>query len=227
MKSRTLNPVLTEDGSYTFFFKELNEHYHSLDGALSESQYVYIENGLALFSKSNAEINVFEIGIGTGLNVFISQKWAKEYKIKVNYVGIEPFPIDSDSVEKIIPSSFSEEESNILRKIHSSDSLEGKLRMDSYFCLSMHESKIEEFNIDSFKEYFDVVYFDAFAASRQAEIWDKGNVQKCFKMLKKGGILTTYSATGQFKRNLKEAGFSVEKLKGFSSKREMFRGIKA
>lgn len=226
MKGRTLKPVLTEDGSYTFFYQELNEHYHSLDGALSESQYVYIENGLAQYSKSHSELNVFEIGLGTGLNVFLSHKWANENEIKVNYFGIEPFPIDSALIEKIIPSSFTEEESNLFRNIHSNDTFESMLQLGSYFRLTRYESKIENFEINPFNEFFNVIYFDAFAPSRQAEIWNLENVKKCYKMLKKNGILTTYSATGQFKRNLKEAGFSLEKLKGFSSKREMFRGIR-
>ena len=47
-----------------------------------------------------------------------------------------------------------------------------------------------------------------------------------YDLLSQGGVLVTYCAQGQFKRNLKELGFDVENLPGPPGKREMTRAIK-
>jgi tRNA U34 5-methylaminomethyl-2-thiouridine-forming methyltransferase MnmC len=47
-----------------------------------------------------------------------------------------------------------------------------------------------------------------------------------FNALKSGGVLVTYCAKGQFKRNLKAVGFKVEAIPGPPGKREMTRAFK-
>jgi tRNA U34 5-methylaminomethyl-2-thiouridine-forming methyltransferase MnmC len=58
---------VTDDGSHTIYVPELNEHYHSIHGAVQESSLVYIGNGLG-FSEADP-VNIFEVGFGTGLNI--------------------------------------------------------------------------------------------------------------------------------------------------------------
>ena len=59
---------LTADGSHTLFIPEMDEHYHSVNGAVQESRHVFIEAGLHHLERK--EIVVLEIGFGTGLNAF-------------------------------------------------------------------------------------------------------------------------------------------------------------
>jgi tRNA U34 5-methylaminomethyl-2-thiouridine-forming methyltransferase MnmC len=70
--------ITTEDGSHTLFVPELNEHYHSVNGAIQESKHVFIDTGFKYFLEKNINqddqnsINILEIGFGTGLNAFLT-----------------------------------------------------------------------------------------------------------------------------------------------------------
>lgn len=66
----------TADGSYTLYVPELDEHYHSVKGALTESQHIFIEMGLKHSPVS--EPHILEIGLGTGLNAFLTLLSAEE-----------------------------------------------------------------------------------------------------------------------------------------------------
>lgn len=68
----------TEDGSATLFVPELNEHYHSVKGARTESQHIFIDMG---FKASTAfQPRILEIGFGTGLNALLTMETAGEEK---------------------------------------------------------------------------------------------------------------------------------------------------
>jgi tRNA U34 5-methylaminomethyl-2-thiouridine-forming methyltransferase MnmC len=76
------------------------------------------------------------------------------------------------------------------------------------------------------KEPFDVIYFDAFAAVHQPEMWNEEAIAHTVKFLKPGGVFVTYAITGNLKRMLKSLGFKVEKAPGAPGKREMLRAVK-
>ncbi len=73
---------------------------------------------------------------------------------------------------------------------------------------------------------YDLIYFDAFAPSAQPELWSDTIFKNMYRLLAKGGILTTYCAKGAVKRSMKAAGFEVEALPGPPRKREMTRAWK-
>ena len=76
------------------------------------------------------------------------------------------------------------------------------------------------------KGQFDLVYFDAFGPRAQNEMWDREVLGKMYDGLKPNGVLVTYCAMGQFKRDLKSIGFFVEALPGPPGKREMTKATK-
>ena len=65
-----VQPIQTDDGSHSLFVPELEEHYHSTKGAIQESKHVFIEAGFNFLKNNN--IAVLEIGLGTGLNAFLT-----------------------------------------------------------------------------------------------------------------------------------------------------------
>ena len=73
---------------------------------------------------------------------------------------------------------------------------------------------------------FDLIYFDAFGARVQPELWTEDIFSKMYASLRPGGILVTYSAKGSVRRALQYVGFKVERLPGPPGKREMLRGRK-
>lgn len=215
--------ITTEDGSHSLFDEELNETYHSTRGARGESMHVFIKEGLEHWLGENhkEEIGILEVGLGTGLNAFLTAVWAEEKNQKVRFTSLEPFPIKKDIYESLNYFE-TEDEKKILLKIHNRE-WETKVSITPSFDLIKTTTKLEAFQSSG---SFDIIYFDAFAPSKQPEVWSSENLKKCFDLLNPNGILTTYCAQGQFKRNLKEAGFFVETLKGAMGKKEMVRGRK-
>lgn len=215
--------ITTNDGSHSLFHEELNETYHSTRGALGESQHVFIKEGLSYFlqNESATEVSILEIGLGTGLNAFLGANYSEEHRSKIAFTSLEPFPIGKDIWENLNYYQ-SENEKAILQKIHEAD-WEREVEISSQFKLQKTIAKLEHFDTS---KRFNIIFFDAFAPSKQAEVWSLENLKKCYNLLAEGGILTTYCAQGQFKRNLREAGFEVETLDGAMGKKEMVRATR-
>lgn len=220
--SNNIEIVKTSDGSHSLYVKELEENYHSHHGAIQEAKHVFIQNGLAFFVKQN--ISVLEVGFGTGLNALLTLDFALNENKKITYTGIETNLLDYSLIQQL----------NYLEQLSS-------FHLEDYFC-KMHECKAgEEVDIvPSFKfkkvqqkiqDYtsnnaVDIVFYDAFSPTSQLEMWDITIFKKLYQLINKGGVLVTYCAKGQLKRDLRSVGFEVESLPGPPGKREMVRAIK-
>ncbi|WP_436514580.1 tRNA (5-methylaminomethyl-2-thiouridine)(34)-methyltransferase MnmD [Ekhidna sp. To15] len=213
--------ITTEDGSHSLFDEELNETYHSTRGARGESMHVFIREGLEYWLSHNQadEIKILEIGLGTGLNAFLTAQYSGTQETKVHFTSLEPFPIGKE-IYKNLNFYQSVEEKQLLLKIHESE-WEKEFDLSHSFKLRKTMAKLEDFESS---QLFHIIYFDAFAPSKQPEVWSLDNLKKCCSLLENDGILTTYCAQGQFKRNLAQAGFDVETLQGAMGKKEMVRG---
>ena len=197
----------------------MNEHYHSKKGAISESKYVYIKNGFSQLKKNY--VKILEVGMGTGLNILLTLLNSNK-NLKIYYHALEPFPIDDLLYKKLNYCQFIDVNDDILKKIHMSD-WDKKIYLNKNFTLYKEREKIENFKHN---KSFDLIYFDAFAPSKQKEIWDFKTIKSCFNLLNNGGIIVTYSSSGEFKRNLKKIGFKISVLDGALGKREMIRAKK-
>ena len=207
----------TADGSHTLFLPEMDEHYHSVNGAIQEANHVYIEAGFKQCQKS--EIHVLEMGFGAGLNALLTALEAENQKTKVVYTGLEKFPLPQEIISRLnYPKNYREK--NLFEAIHQTEW--GKLEsVNLYFCLEKIQTDFRDFN---FPNKYDVVYYDAFAPDKQPEVWSQTLFDKIFSAMKPGGILTTYCAKGNIRRMMQQAGFSVERIPGPPGKREMLRG---
>ena len=210
---------ITGDGSKTLFVPELNEHYHSTFGAVAESKHVFIEAGLKYVMPKFNEIHLLEIGFGTGLNALLTLQEIAD-KI-IHYTAIEPFPLDDETIVQLIDDGDKESSAKIFRELHKT-SWNEKHQITSNFFLTKIKSGIEEFAL--LKNHFNLVYFDAFGPDVQPDLWTYEVFSKISGSMVHGGILTTYSAKGEIRRNLKKAGFDVERIPGPPGKRHMTRG---
>lgn len=219
------NLVITEDGSTSVFIPELDEHYHSIHGALQESLHVFIDAGLKYKINPNASLDILEIGFGTGLNALLTCIIAYENNNTVNYTAIEKYPLAEELIAELNYCSIIKANScsQYFSFIHSCN-WETEIEISNFFKLKKCKSDIADV---SFEQQFDVIYFDAFAPSAQPELWTETVFNSMFKALKHGGILVTYCAKGIVKRTMKQAGFMVEALPGPKGKREMTRAFKA
>jgi tRNA U34 5-methylaminomethyl-2-thiouridine-forming methyltransferase MnmC len=99
--------------------------------------------------------------------------------------------------------------------------------MNEHFTLVKYHAKLEDFETKELQSSIHVVYMDAFAPNKQAELWELSIFQKLYHLLSLKGILVTYTSKGDVKRAMQEVGLSVEKIDGPPKKRHMLRGIKS
>lgn len=214
----------TSTGEFTLYRPDLDETYHSRHGAISESQHVFIDQGLKRIKKQG-EISVFELGLGTGLNALLSMIYAIDNRIMIKYHSIEPFPISMETIHQLNYGQLVDSENAVdhNKKIHSC-SWEEWIELNEHFSILKQKMRMQEVTLED--ESIDLIYFDAFGAQKQEELWQLDIFQKLYNALNYCGILTTYAAAGQLKRNLRACGFRLEHPQGANGKREMTVAIK-
>ena len=214
--------IITADGSSTIHLPEWNEQYHSKHGAIQEAKHVFIKSGLSLFSDS--EISILEIGFGTGLNSFITFLEAPKLNLSIDYIGVEAYPVASDEIQKLnyVSELEASEFSDVFIKMHQQQ-WDVKNKVSPAFSLTKRKQFFNEIND---KNTFNLIYFDAFGARVQPELWTEDIFKLMYTALKKDGVLVTYCAKGSVRRALQLIGFTVERLAGPPGKREMLRATK-
>lgn len=220
-----LSIVTTADGSKTIFNPQVGEHYHSRHGALQESRHVFLDAGLKYYlaGKEVKQVSVLEVGLGTALNFLLTAQYCTEKDITLNYTGIEAYPLRQEMItqtgyDAYLPADLWKNfTDNYLA------SLQQPVMINNLVTLATATKQLTAFSSD---DLFDVVYFDAFAAIHQPEMWNEEAIGHTVKFLKPGGVFVTYAITGNLKRMLKALGLQVQKAPGAPGKREMLRAIK-
>jgi len=214
--------IITDDGSTTIRIPDWDENYHSTHGAIQEAKHVFIKNGLDLFQNQDS-ISILEIGFGTGLNAFITflETINKE---KVNYVGVEAYPISQEEIAQMnyVSELEAEKYQEIFDKMHSCD-WESQETITENFLLTKRKQFFQDIED---KNQFDLIYFDAFGFPLQPELWSEVIFKKMYEALLPKGTLVTYACRSSIKNAMLSVGFSIEKLPGAPGKREMLRATK-
>lgn len=221
-----LRLTTTDDGSHTLLNTALSETYHSRRGALTESLHVFIHEGLAWMGARMKEqpLRVFEMGFGTGLNAFLALRHAINHRVAVDYHGIDTQPLDHAIVHALNYARVSAwpEGEAYFHQLHSAE-WGKKTAIIPEFTFLKSRCSIEQCEPGT---GIHVVFYDAFAPSKQASVWDLEILKRLHGSMEQEAILVTYCASGQFKRNLATAGFEVQSLPGPPGKREMVRALK-
>lgn len=216
--------MTTADGSTTIHIPEWNEQYHSKHGAIQEAYHVFIKTGFNHLPKDLSPVKILEIGFGTGLNALITSLEAKNQDRNVEYCGVEGYPVSEKEMSQLNYATALGDASAeaYFQKMNEGDWEENLLIHDKFRLIKQEKmfDKIED------KNEFDLIYFDAFGARVQPELWEVAMFKRMYEALKENGILVTYSAKGSVRRALQEVGFTVERLEGPPGKREMLRATK-
>ncbi|WP_397445357.1 tRNA (5-methylaminomethyl-2-thiouridine)(34)-methyltransferase MnmD [Polaribacter sp. R77954] len=221
--------LITSDGSTTIHLPDWNEQYHSKHGAIQEAYHVFIRAGLdkvqqEITTIAQPNLSILEIGFGTGLNAFITFLEAQKNKHILNYIGVEAYPVNAEEIQKL----------NYVAELHATNfqsifdamhqvSWDEKHQISDTFSLLKRKQFFEDIEDTN---TFDLIYFDAFGATNQPELWTEAIFLKMYEALKGEGVLVTYSAKGSVRRAMQAVGFVVERLPGPPGKREMLRAIK-
>ncbi len=222
--------ITTSDGSKTIQIEGWNEQYHSIHGAINEAKHVFIKHGLLFFYEfgrpelvSGSPINILEIGFGTGLNAFLTLIEAEQLKRQIKYVGVEAYPVEMNEISQLNYIELISEAHKVeFEKMHQIPWKENH-QITENFQLEKQQKFFKEINTEN---TFDIIYFDAFGARVQPELWTEAIFAIMFKALQPNGVLVTYSAKGSVRRAMQAVGFTVERLPGPPGKREMLRATK-
>jgi len=213
--------IITSDGSHTIYVPEIDEHYHSVHGAVQESNHIFIKNGFEICKAD--PLNIFEVGFGTGLNALLTALKCMSGNKEVNYTSIEKYPLDERIIRSLNHSYYAGENAReIFQLIHSVP-----WNVSVNICKNFNLKKIEtDFTTDPTSGRYDLIYFDAFGPDKQPEMWTREIFDKIASITNRQGILVTYSAKGEVRRALKSSGFEVTLLPGPPGKRQMISAVK-
>jgi tRNA U34 5-methylaminomethyl-2-thiouridine-forming methyltransferase MnmC len=214
--------IITDDGSTTIQLSDWNEQYHSKHGAIQEAQHVFLNAGLHQFT--GRQINILEMGFGTGLNCLLTAMALENLDLNVYYVGVEGYPVNADELGKMnyLQVLSKPNWEPLFKKMHKAN-WESPVELTERMVITKRQqlfSAIDDVN------RFDLVYFDAFGARVQPDLWTVPIFSSMYTAMKTNGILVTYSAKGSVRRAMQEVGFVVERLPGPPGKREMLRAKK-
>lgn len=215
--------IITEDGSHSLFVPSLNETYHSRHGAVQESQHVFIKSGLEKLLERTSDVRLLEVGFGTGLNIWLTLKSLLDKEVKAHCTTLETFPLDKETYASLnFADGSTAELKNYFITMHEAR-WNKSVAITNHFSLEKIQSSFQDFSTD---KKFNLVYYDAFGPPVQPELWEQSIFEKMATLMEKDGILATYCAKGQVRRNMEASGFAVERLQGPPGKREMLRATK-
>lgn len=211
--------LITKDGSPTIEIAEMNVTYHSIHGAVQESSHIFIQTGLLplIELKQFEIINIFEMGLGTGLNAMLTYEAANKFQQKIKYNAIELFPLQEKEYTLL---NYAGKE--IILQLHQSK-WDTDIVFNRYFSFHKTNQSLLGFSTDS---PFNLIYYDAFAPAAQPELWTEAVFSQLYSWLVPNAVLVTYCSKSTVQKTMKAAGFTIEKIPGPPGKREIIRATK-
>ncbi len=210
---------LSDDGSHTIVLEKSGLSYHSIHGAIQESQHVFIKTGLQLAIQTfEAPLNILELGFGTGLNAFLTALATLKNGPVIHYHSLEAFPLEPGLTYSL---NYSEllGHATIFRALHDAD-WGGEVTIHENFILEKQQCDFRDFHSE---KHFQLIYFDAFAPEAQPALWSQSMFENLGHLMTSGGMMTTYCSKGSVRRAMQAAGWQVSKLPGPPGKREIVR----
>ena len=250
----------SNDGSSTLQLTQFGEAYHSTNGAYTEAVHIYIQCGLEhLFHNiaydGTPVINIFDIGLGTGLNCILAWAWQQQLRQKglphptIHYWGIEKYPIPLSEIEQLnyppiiaqhtplLPDNLTE----IFHLMHKCK-WEENIEVSSGFTLHKTCADIAVLGAEYYREACSrkkkessgnattaavpaVIFYDTFSPATQPELWNEEIFRNIATGCTPGSVIVTYCCKGTVKQALRNTGFTLERLAGPPGKRHILRGI--
>lgn len=207
-----MEPIVegTADGSSTLYLPDMDEHYHSIYGARTESEHVFIKYGLLkyLAEEEPSDLSVLEVGFGTGFNALLTLL-AKPGKATITYHSYEIHPLSEEIIRDLFREKLSSEEWSLVKQLHQAE-WGTPTQIIEGFILHKHLEDLRTATLPR----AEVVYLDAFAPEKDPSLWTEEMIRKLAGATTPGGRLSTYCAKGVIRRRLEGEGFRVERTQG-------------
>ena len=197
--------ALSDDGSYTAYSKEYDEHYHSTkDGALKES---YVKHVIPAFKslKNRDEVSILDICYGLGFNTLCTLLYYQQHSPQTKLKIYSP-ELDGALVKSLENFTYPKE-FEMFREIIVALSRDNIYKNDNLY-IEIFVGDAREY-LRRFTNKFDIVYQDAFSPSSNPILWTKEYFSDIGNAIKKEGVLTTYSIALKTRIALYENGFNL------------------
>ncbi|MBV8469537.1 bifunctional tRNA (5-methylaminomethyl-2-thiouridine)(34)-methyltransferase MnmD/FAD-dependent 5-carboxymethylaminomethyl-2-thiouridine(34) oxidoreductase MnmC [Paludibacterium sp.] len=215
------------------FSTAFGDVYFSRDSGLEETRHVFIDgNRLPERFAALAPQQVFtigETGFGTGLNFLCAWQCFRRHappNARLSFVSVEKFPLAAADLRRALalwPELAAEADALCARYVapppgwHRFVFDQGRVTLtlivgEAVPCWQMAEARV------------DAWFLDGFAPSKNPDMWHDTLFQTMARLARPGASFATFTSAGFVRRGLQAAGFVVEKVPGYGSKREMSRG---
>jgi tRNA U34 5-methylaminomethyl-2-thiouridine-forming methyltransferase MnmC len=196
-----IEKVATKDGSFTYHDSDFSETYHSTSGAKEEAEKKYAET---CYIASRDEVNILDICFGLGYNSAAAIDQFKGNRLAI--IALEIYPGIIGEIRQLC--------NEAQYPFKCADIMQAVAEKGRYSHKTLAINLIMGDARDTIKPLksnsFDVVFLDPFSPKRCPELWTEEFFRDIYRVMRKNGVLATYSCAGVVRRNLKAAGFVVE-----------------
>ncbi len=243
--SEQIHDIVSEDSSPTLFSEVFGESYRSASGAVTESEYLFLRNGLmrhlelrdsSADSRSTANtVRILEYGFGTGLNALVTAAAAARGELPagtlIEYTSLDLYPLDGQKCSSLhYDIDCPGDSTQLLQSIHAAPWNKGFTAILPNFHLRKIQIDFLEYNPLQdpvfTAPWIDIVYFDPFSPECEPECWSETIFTRIAAAMRPLAVLTTYSAKGDVKRALRSAGLTVRRIPGTGRKRHNLTALR-
>ena len=205
-----LKEVLTKDGSVTLRSLFFQENFHSLEGALKETEIKFI-NPSDLKRFKDKSLNVLDICFGLGYNSASLFNYLIRQNSFINWYALE---IDKKPLEYSLGNkSFQKLWHPKVLKIFKELSENSQYKDQSFKCDILWGDAREQISNIPANIKFDLIYLDGFSPQKCPQVWSVEFLAKVTQKLNPQGYLITYSCSAAIRRTLKNFGLKIFNIK--------------
>lgn len=221
----TLRPALSWTEDHVPVSDTFEDPYYNAADGLAETTHVFLD-GNDLPARFAPNFHIAELGFGTGLNFLATWKaWIETDPTgALYYTAFEANPMAMESAARALA-----EFQDLWRQRGTitarwDDLWWGRSMM---FSRDVHLSIVlgdARETVPDWRGLADAWYLDGFSPAKNPEMWEPELMKAVAKRTAPGGSFSSYTAAGDVRRALDEAGFEVERVPGYGTKKHMIRG---
>ena len=195
----------------------------------AETAYVFVDgNGLPGRWADAGRFTIGELGFGTGLGFLETwRRWieARSPSQCLVFTSFEAYPIRADDMARALEpwETLTPLSGTLVSRWRARSTLAMPWQMDEQTQLHVMPGEAEA-SVANWPGLADAWYLDGFSPDKNPAMWSAALMQQVFDHTAAGGSFATYTAATRVRRHLQDAGFAVNKRKGFAGKREMMFG---
>lgn len=209
--------------------EDFDDVYFSIEGGLEETKYVFLAgNNLPQNWKGKENFTIIETGFGTGLNFLTTWKMLDESKLntQLHFISVEKFPLKEDVFQNSLNeyTELKTYKSILNKKYHQLIQNEvNTVEITKNITLTLLVGDVKDV-LQKAPQKADAWFLDGFSPSKNPEMWQDSLYKTMANLSKPQANFATFTAAGIVRKGLENAGFNVERMKGFGHKRHMTKG---